>query len=59
MFDIFQYFKIFEPLPAGEFGTGGLLQPIALISPTTGVVFVTADGKVLVRGTKRVKPQES
>jgi hypothetical protein len=58
MFDIFQYFKIFEPLPAGEFGTGGLLQPIALTSPL-GVVFVSASGAVLVRGTKRVAPQES
>jgi hypothetical protein len=38
---------------------GTITVPIALISPTTGVVFVTADGKVLVRGTKRVKPQES
>ena len=38
---------------------GTITVPIALISPTTGAVFVTADGKVLTRGTKRVKPQES
>jgi hypothetical protein len=45
---------------AGVGGASGTVtQPIALISPTTGAVFVTADGKVLVRGTKRVKPQES
>jgi hypothetical protein len=50
--------RVLDPLRAIG-GSVGILQPIALISPTTGVVFVTADGKVLVRGTKRVKPQES
>jgi hypothetical protein len=45
---------------AGVGGASGTVtQPIALISPTTGAVFVNAEGKVLTRGVRRVKPQES
>jgi hypothetical protein len=43
----------------GGFGAdiGGIHQPIVLTSPL-GVVFVNSSGAVLVRGTKRVTPQE-
>jgi hypothetical protein len=45
--------RVLDPLRAMG-GTAGILQPIALVSPTTGAVFVTAEGAVLVRGTRRV-----
>ena len=50
--------RVLDPLRAIG-GSVGILQPIALISPTTGAVFVNAEGKVLTRGVRRVKPQES
>ena len=50
--------RVLDPLRAIG-GSVGILQPIALVSPVTGAVFVTADGKVLTRGVRRVKPQES
>lgn len=55
----FSVFRAFSPFSNGGGIVAGTLQPIALISPTTGAVFTTADGKVLTRGTKRMKPQES
>ena len=55
---ILRPFDAFRPFSARG-ASETILQPIALISPTTGAVFVNADGKVLTRGTKRVKPQGS
>jgi hypothetical protein len=37
-------------------GDDKIAQPIVL-TKADGTVFVTADGKVLVRGTRRVRPQ--
>lgn len=39
-------------------GTGAVRQPIVLTSPT-GTVFRTADGRVLVRGTRTVTQEQS
>ena len=50
--------RVLDPLRAIG-GSVGILQPIVIVSPTTGAVFVNAEGKVLTRGVRRVKPQES
>ena len=56
---VFRPFDVFSAFRLGAARPTGILQPIALVSPVTGAVFVTADGKVLTRGVRRVKPQES
>ena len=38
--------------------TGGVSQPIVLTSPS-GTVFRTAEGRVLVRGTRTVTQEQS
>jgi hypothetical protein len=49
----FDRFARTERFRASGSGVRRILQPIALTSPD-GIVFVTAEGAVLVRGTRRV-----
>lgn len=58
-FRVLSPFSSFAAFQTAVNSAGSILQPIALVSPTTGAVFVTADGKVLTRGERRVKPQGS
>ena len=52
MFRLFRLFDLFR-----RAGVPGVLVQIALTAPD-GTVFTDADGKVLTRGTKRVRPIE-
>ena len=47
MFALFRQFRLFRPFNSGT--QGGRLAPIFL-TKSDGTVFVTADGKAIVRG---------